>query len=472
VDPVNAQEPHAARPSGQFPTTAPGHAPAADAGASGASAGAARTGRGVRATWWYTFSSMASFAVAMAFVVLAVQSNLVAESGGTRTPLLTVVDLLVVLSGATALYGCFLLRHGLGQGWPGWRNTLLVCVPPAMVWTLTLWMPGAAITGTFMVWMAANVIAPLLTGASRRAVLAAGLALFALHWWAGERITGVALVGLETGPELFSLLFFAAMCPLIFLFSAWWWNIVVQLDAARRDAAQLAVARERLRFASDLHDIQGHHLQVIALKAELAERLLDAGRPEDARGHIHEVRTLARTALEETRSLVRDLREVSLEEEIANAKDVLEAAGAAVSVRGALVEDPAARTLLGLAVREGTTNVLRHATSATRVAIALEAGNGRVGLVMTNDDAGPAAGDGAGAPDGAGPSSGTGLAGLNRRFAASGGSVAGRREAGSFILEARLPMAPDRPGGPFRRQDHRDQHTDRHHTDRHQGKTA
>ncbi|MFB9072003.1 sensor histidine kinase [Citricoccus parietis] len=231
---------------------------------------------------------------------------------------------------------------------------------------------------------------------------------------------------------------------------------MVELDVARRDAAQLAVARERLRFASDLHDIQGHHLQVIALKAELAERLMGAGQPDAAAANIHEVRTIARTALEETRSLVRNLREVSLEEEIANAKDVLEASGATVTIRGVLVEDPAVRTLLGLAVREGATNILRH-VAATKVSITLESIDDGLRLAMVNDGVeAPAGHDGsdvndeAGAPGGhgargvGGPASGTGLSGLNRRFASSGGSVTGRYDDGAFVLEARLPAVPGR----------------------------
>src|SRR5690606_17627844 len=171
----------------------------------------------------------------------------------------------------------------------------------------------------------------------------------------------------------------------VFLLSAWWWDVVVRLDGARRDAGQLAVARERRRFASDLHDIQGHHLQVIALKAELAERLPDRD-PVTAREHGHEERRLARTALEETRAFVRDLRQASLEEELANAQDVLRAAGAATSLRAVEVEDAAARTLFGLAVREAATNVLRHSEAAT-VTITLEHRAEETVLTVRNDGA-------------------------------------------------------------------------------------
>ncbi|XKH57181.1 histidine kinase [Citricoccus nitrophenolicus] len=442
---MNEREPSARLSAGQFPATV--------AGPDATGRGISRSERSVATTWWYTFISMGIFAVFTSLAIVAVQSAFVRNSGGTRTLALTLADILTLAGAVTAVYGCYLLRHGTGRERPGTRSILLIGIPPAVVWVLTLWIPGAAFTGTFPLWIAVNVLAPLFRGRARHLLLIAGVILFGVHWWAGGLLTGVEGMGHDEEQVLFSLVFVVVMCPVMFLFSAWWWNIVVHLNDARRDAAQLAVARERLRFASDLHDIQGHHLQVIALKAELAERLMGAGRPEAAAENIHEVRTIARTALEETRSLVRNLREVSLEEEIANAKDVLNASGAAVTIRGILVEDPAVRTLLGLAVREGATNILRHAAAATRVSITLEDADGGLRLVMVNDgveapdDDG---GEGAGAPSGTlvvgagGPASGTGLSGLNRRFASSGGSVTGRYDDGAFVLEARLPAVPGR----------------------------
>lgn len=434
------------RPSGQLPTAASRASSPAPVDDAAAGLGTGNPARGVRATWWYTFTSMAAFAMIVPFVVLIVQRNTV-DPSGTAEPLLITVEVLVVLCAGSAVWGCLLMRRGLGGGWPRPRDAVVVLAPPAVVWALTLGLPGAGVTGGFPLWMAMNVVVPLLTRIAQRLVLVGGAVLYLVHWLVGQRLTGAG----EGGPQLASLLFLAVMCPLIFAVSAWWWNVVVQLDAARRDAGQLAVARERLRFASDLHDIQGHHLQVIALKAELAERLLDRARrpPEDAaaetqadpalagaRENVHEIRSLARTALEETRSIVRDLRAVSFEEELANAKDVLEAAGAATSLRlNAVVEEPTARTLLGLAVREAATNILRHAT-ASHVSVSLTRSGGAWTLVVQNDGAGP---------DGVRPGTGTGLAGLDRRFEASGGAVTSSLEDGRFTLRARLPVtAPAR----------------------------
>ena len=157
------------------------------------------------------------------------------------------------------------------------------------------------------------------------------------------------------------------LTPTTFLVSGWLWHLISRLDAARTVNSQLAVARERLRFASDLHDIQGHHLQVIALKAELAHRLLatqDPAQHRAAQESIAQVRALAEQAQSETRQLVRDLRVVSLPDELANAKDVLQAAGIDVDIH----LDPKIEynltgdvtRLFGLAVREAATTILRH----------------------------------------------------------------------------------------------------------------
>nr|BFE85666.1 hypothetical protein GCM10020093_082670 [Planobispora longispora] len=67
-----------------------------------------------------------------------------------------------------------------------------------------------------------------------------------------------------------------AMTAWVTLGTLWAWDIAERLNRARRLAAELAVKDERLRFAAELHDIQGHHLQVISLKSELAARLVEA----------------------------------------------------------------------------------------------------------------------------------------------------------------------------------------------------
>src|SRR5690606_36171092 len=75
------------------------------------------------------------------------------------------------------------------------------------------------------------------------------------------------------------------------------------LRESRARAERLAVDNERLRFARDMHDILGHSLSVLALKSQLAGRLV-AVDPDRARAEIGEVEELARQALADVRATV------------------------------------------------------------------------------------------------------------------------------------------------------------------------
>ena len=134
----------------------------------------------------------------------------------------------------------------------------------------------------------------------------------------------------------------------------------LELGAARAELARLAVAEERERFARDLHDLLGHSLSVIALKAELAGRLL-ADAPADAAREVGELEQVARTALGEVREAVSGYHQPTLAGELAGARMALSAAGIEADVqesRAAL--DPPVEAVLAWAVREGATNVIRH----------------------------------------------------------------------------------------------------------------
>ncbi|GAB4000984.1 hypothetical protein GCM10029992_34880 [Glycomyces albus] len=177
----------------------------------------------------------------------------------------------------------------------------------------------------------------------------------------------------------------------------WAWDIARRLEEARRLASDLAVKNERLRFAGDLHDIQGHHLQVISLKSELAARLVETD-PERAVAEMKETRQMATDALEDTRALVQGYRRTTLDAEIANATGVLAAADIDASTRldpdhGEL--EPARRHLLGLVMREATTNMLRH-SRARSAEVEYTVADGRACLRVSNDGADPAASTSAG----------------------------------------------------------------------------
>ncbi|MGH8882016.1 MAG: sensor histidine kinase, partial [Stackebrandtia sp.] len=139
------------------------------------------------------------------------------------------------------------------------------------------------------------------------------------------------------------------------LWIQWWsFDVARKLEQSRRVAGELAVAQERLRFAAELHDIQGHHLQVIALKSELAARL-GPTRPEQSIAVMRDVQELARDALRDTRAVVAGYRKVTPHTEINNATRVLTAAGIRATARfpEADLESEALREL-GLLIREST----------------------------------------------------------------------------------------------------------------------
>ena len=133
------------------------------------------------------------------------------------------------------------------------------------------------------------------------------------------------------------------------------------LRKAREENAALGQVAERERIARDLHDVLGHTLSVIVLKAELAGRLM--GR-DDARAaaEIADVEKTARTALAEVREAIGGYRAKGLRAEVDMARMTLDAAGVRL-VAETLPPMLKAReeTALSLAVREAVTNIVRHA---------------------------------------------------------------------------------------------------------------
>ena len=196
------------------------------------------------------------------------------------------------------------------------------------------------------------------------------------------------------------------------------------LAAAHEELKTMAVEQERARFARDLHDLLGHSLTVITVKSELAGRLLARDRA-GAAAEVADIERLAREALADVRATVAGYRGVMLAAEISSARSALDAAGLAAELPGAVDDVPGERReLFGWVLREGVTNVLRHA-EATRVRVSVSPRT-----VEIVDD-GPAR---AVAVDG------SGLTGLRERLAAVGGRLdAGPAENGGFRLYAELP---------------------------------
>jgi two-component system, NarL family, sensor histidine kinase DesK len=201
------------------------------------------------------------------------------------------------------------------------------------------------------------------------------------------------------------------------------------LREARAELAEMAVAEERLRFSRDLHDLLGHDLSLIALKAELAGKLLPA-RADQAATEVEHIRDLTRSALDQVREAVDGYRRPTLSSELAGAKVALEAAGIELEVDAADgTLDPEVASVLAWAVREGATNAIRH-SGARHAAITLREREGRTELEIADD--------GRGAPPHEG--GGHGLTGLRERVQSVGGTVeAGAGPGGGYRVTVRVP---------------------------------
>ena len=200
-----------------------------------------------------------------------------------------------------------------------------------------------------------------------------------------------------------------------------------ELVSANEEIARLAVSEERLRFSRDLHDILGHSLTAITVKAGLASRLM-AVDTDRAAAEIADVERLAREALADVRSTVSGYRGITLVGELARARQTLAAAGIDADLPTAVDAVPGARReLFGWVVREGVTNVVRH-SGARRCSVEVGA------------DSVSVADDGSGAAAGPAVAAGSGLAGLRERVLAAGGRLeAGTGPDGGFRLTAQVP---------------------------------
>lgn len=184
------------------------------------------------------------------------------------------------------------------------------------------------------------------------------------------------------------------------------WLISRSVDADRV-RMELATSDERASIARDVHDLLGHTLTAVKLKAELAERLVDQD-PARAKAELAQIVHLTSEAIAGVRSTVTGIRGAALSEQVAASTVALESAGLQVRVDGdPTALSPAQSLPAGWILRESTTNILRHA-GAQRVRITMAPGE-----VAIEDD-----GHGVQGP------AGNGLRGMAERAAAAGGVLA------------------------------------------------
>ncbi|MGI5187505.1 sensor histidine kinase [Promicromonospora sp. CA-289599] len=373
---------------------------------------ALRLTRSISVTWWYVSSSVVFFELAI--VVFAVAAVVEADAGNV----------------ARATAGVTALLWWLATLLPLFEYRRRTTAPALVIWRHHL--------APFLAATVFGLVAGLITGQWVAGVLPLIQVLMLLNWPPGVRLrmvlaatallVALAVIDfrLASGESMsasgFQLSVFAVMLPAVTVSSLWWWDVLVALDRARTSEAKLAATQERLRLATDVHDLQGHHLQVIALQLELAERLM----PRDPDAGMEQLRA-ARASVDDARQGTRDLatrfRSVPLSDELANAVDLLRAAGTRVEATVAPDASLAPASALGPVIRETTTNVLRHG-GGKWASLSLTRTDGSWRYEIANDittDA-PENGDGAG------------LDGIARRAAEADGTLEVHREDHTFTV--------------------------------------
>jgi two-component system, NarL family, sensor histidine kinase DesK len=273
-----------------------------------------------------------------------------------------------------------------------------------------------------------------------------GLILAAVHHYESGNVVAVLLVA-----PLSALFAYSAAARA---------ETLSKLRRTRAELARAAVAEERLRIARDLHDLLGHSLSLITLKAELAGRVIGTD-PDRAAQEISELESVARQSLADVRGAVAGFRQPDLAGELVAARQLLDAAGIATRITSADTTGlpQAVDSALAWAVREGATNVVRHST-ATQVFITVSVDPVTVvaeirdnGQAATDDDrplrgAEPGPSALTAGPDGRAALArlrpafaGSGLAGLAERVRSLGGEMAAGAIGGhGFLLRVAIPL--------------------------------
>jgi signal transduction histidine kinase len=210
-----------------------------------------------------------------------------------------------------------------------------------------------------------------------------------------------------------------------------------EAQRARAEQARRQAADERLRIARELHDVLGHHLSLINVRAGVALHLLDS-QPEQTREALSAIKQASAEALREVRGVLATLRPADESpprapapgladvEALGDGLDLTVVRTGEVTALPAEVDRAAYRI-----VQESLTNVRRHAGPAAAVTVSLD--YAPTELHIRVDDTGPGCES---------TQDGSGIPGMRERAAALGGRlVAGPGPTGGFRVEASLPLS-------------------------------
>jgi two-component system sensor histidine kinase DesK len=304
--------------------------------------------------------------------------------------------------------------------WPPWRRRVMLLAQAVVTYVplLYLFREWAGMAGFF-----------------------AGSALLLFSGWAAWALFAAAVGSMlvlplieNVGPYLVAYFSLSTLVVGLVVFGLSRLSLLITyVHATRGELAQLAIIRERMRFARDLHDLLGYSLSAITLKAELIRRLVSSN-PGRARDELAEMLDISRQALADVRLVASGYRNISLAKEASAATSLLATAGITTEIEvncGAL--DEKIDTVLATVLREAVTNMLRH-SSAQQCQISANQVGDAIHLRIRND--GVPHGSASGRP-------GSGLENLASRLTAVGGKLTTTASGdGWFDLLAEAPDAP------------------------------
>lgn len=320
----------------------------------------------------------------------------------------------VSLSSISVLFSLqLLISSRAAMDWPMPRR-LAMLLAQALVTYLPLLVLGTQ-WGGMAGWLAGSILL-LITGWAAWALFAA--VIFSM-------LIGCLALGVD--PYSTAYLTVASLDTGLVVFGLSRLTLIIRyLKATRTELAQLAVVKERMRFARDLHDLLGYSLSAITLKAELTRRLVSSN-PVRAKDELAELTDVARRALADVRLVASGYRNMSLSKEAASVLSLLSTAGIAARVEincGPLDEE--IDTVLATVLRETVTNMLRHSTAQNCTVEACTTGD-VVRLRVSNDGVLPA---------GSSRRNGGGLDNLASRLEAVGGTLTVNRHDCQFEVLA------------------------------------
>ncbi len=223
-------------------------------------------------------------------------------------------------------------------------------------------------------------------------------------------------------------------------------------ERRRREGAETATAlarvQERKNLARELHDIVAHELTIIAMQARAGGMSRDL---DDAHQSLQVIGDSARSGLEEMRRLIAVMRAdgaarapsdpndaaghvTDLVQAINQARDKLTAVDIPTTVQiiGDTDEIPVGlRVTVAAVLREGTTNVIKHAGLHATCAVSLTVTRAHVEFFMRNTVPGESLNF---------PTSGFGLVGVRERVDVLGGELISQPEGSEWLLGVRLPL--------------------------------